>query len=361
MFLWLPTELETVRSYHISAPFDCLSFGDPKLIFSSYDDDDDSEPFKILDPHGNQVSFPLSKGVTVSGDLKLSDCFGLKRLSTLLAQAGLPITDALPMAVPFGEAVEDTEIEAFLKNEVLKIPPPPLDTLILFERFQLFLHPATPVSFGLKSEVVVTMWTNILPKFLTASFSYIAPSDISISIKTDKDWDKPLGVKGLTIKKGAAFGIVFNEEGMDVGIKADIDFRQLELINMSCAFHLVPPPVFPEAFVGHLPPLDNPALSNIIKNLIGVDIPTSLPDVLISQMGRSTLVPNPDGVDIAGTRYKEGFHLSGLLTFLGLKLEADLAIDQSGGIQCTAFFPNPIKIGSMLVITGQTVTDLDRS
>jgi hypothetical protein len=298
------------------------------LIVSTFDDD----TFRLPGAETSLFVEGVRCGTTISADLKLKGPV----LSTLGRLLDRP---TMPVKVAMGSGPKDCVATASFSKSM-----PVLPGIVVLENVNIAITSDRAIKFTGQARMLL----DGVPALSADAMMNGATK--SLTFATLEPWERPFGIKQLTINKVAlqySLGSVptyalYGE--LSIGSKPLQAFVQLTgSVPTALSFK----------YDGKL------SLLQLVDDLVGLDLPAALPDLGLSDF--SVYVVGPPGATINTVsetlRLSPGLSVNGTFNLLGLSGSLRVAIDPANGICAKGAFNGPISIGNIIRISGNTAKD----
>ncbi len=302
----LPPDWKFSRLLSLLKPLDDLKITPPKLLLSSFDDDEFQFPSlpEFSTPH--DLGRGLQEGIVLSSSLAL-DGFGLNFIAVLIGR------NELPLRLVIGDSIAESEVISDLGITIVVVPG-----VITFDEFSLVIDPS-PFSIAFSCTAKVVIFNEELPRFSTAVV--LDESSQKIVFETKQAWENPFGISGLTINQ-----VILDIETLPqrkFGVLGDVSISD-KRIRVAAQFT----EGFPSGLVGEL--IGKLSLLEIVRDLVGLTLPPII-DISVSDF-KIYIVADPLGMTIGSEHFEPGLALQGLFETFGLGMFVKIKISADNGV-----------------------------
>ena len=320
----LPPDWKFSRLLSLLKPLDDLKITPPKLLLSSFDDDEFQFPslpdFDTLPDLGRG----LQEGIVLSSTLAL-DGFGLNFIAVLIGR------NELPLSLVIGDSIAESEVISDLEITIDVVPG-----VITFDEFALVIDPS-PFSIAFSCTAKVIIFNEELPRFSTAVV--LEETRQKIVFETEEAWITPFGISGFTI----------NQVILDIETLPQRKFGVLGDVSISDKRIRVAAQITegsPSGLVGEL--IGKLSLSEIVRDLVGLTLPPII-DISVSDF-KIYIVADPLGMTIGSENFEPGLALQGLFETFGLGMFVKIKISAER-VFAEGALKDKIQLGNVFVVS----------
>jgi hypothetical protein len=321
----LPPDWKFSRLLSLLKPLDDLKITPPKLLLSSFDDDEFQ--FPSLPDFGTppDLGRGLQEGIVLSSSLAL-DGFGLNFIAVLIGR------NELPLSLVIGDSIAESEVISDLGITIAIVPG-----VITFDEFSLVIDPS-PFSIAFSCTAKVIIFNEELPRFSTAVV--LEETRQKIVFETEEAWITPFGISGFTINQ-----VILDIETLPqrkFGVLGDVSISD-KRIRVACQFTEGSPSGLVGELIGKL------SLSDIVKDLVDLTLPPII-DISISDF-KIYIVADPLGMKIGSEHFEPGLALQGLFETFGLGMFVKIKISADNGVFAKGALKDRIQLGNVFVVS----------
>ena len=321
----LPLDWKFSRLLSLLKPLNDLKITPPKLLLSSFDDDEFE--FPSLPDFGTppDLGRGLQEGIVLSSSLTL-DGFGLNFIAVLIGR------NELPLRLVIGDSIAESEVISDLGITIVVVPD-----VITFDDFSLVIDPS-PFSIAFSCTAKVVIFNEELPRFSRAVV--LEETRQKIVFETEEAWITPFGISGFTINQ-----VILDIETLPqrkFGVLGDVSISD-KRIRVAAQFT----EGSPSGLVGEL--LGKLSLSEIVRDLVRLTLPPLI-DISISDF-KIYIVADPLGMTIGSEHFEPGLSLQGLFETFGLGMFVQIKISADNGVFARGALKDKIQLGNVFVVS----------
>jgi ElaB/YqjD/DUF883 family membrane-anchored ribosome-binding protein len=321
----LPADWKFSRLLSLLKPLDDLKITPPKLLLSSFDDDEFQ--FPSLPDFGTPPGLGrgLQEGIVLSSSLAL-DGFGLNFIAVLIGR------NELPIRLVIGDSIAESEVISDLGITIVVVPG-----VITFDEFSLVIDPS-PFSIAFSCTAKVIIFNEELPRFSTAVV--LEETRQKIVFETEEAWITPFGISGFTINQ-----VILDIETLPqrkFGVLGDVSISD-KRIRVAAQFTEGSPSGLVGELIGKL------SLSEIVRDLVGLTLPPII-DISVSDF-KIYIVADPLGMTIGSEFFEPGLALQGLFETFGLGMFVKIKISADNGVFARGALKDKIQLGNVFVVS----------
>ena len=320
----LPSDWKFSGLLSLLKPLDGLKITPPKLILSSFDDDEFQ--FPSLPDFGTSpdLGSGLQEGIVLSSSLAL-DGFGLNFIAVLIGR------NELPLRLVIGDSIAESEVISDLGITIVVVP-----NVITFDKFKLVIDPS-PFSIVFSCTAKVVIFNEDLPRFSTAVV--LEETRQKIVFETEEAWITPFGISGFTINQ-----VILDIETLPqrkFGVLGDVSISD-KRIRVAAQFTEGAPSGLVGELIGKL------SLSEIVRDLVGLTLPPII-DISVSDF-KIYIVADPLGMTIGSEKFEPGLALQGLFETFGLGMFVKIEIS-ANRVFAEGALKDKIQLGNVFVVS----------
>jgi hypothetical protein len=321
----LPADWKFSRLLSLLKPLDDLKITPPKLLLSSFDDNEFQ--FPSLPDFGTPPGLGrgLQEGIVLSSSLAL-DGFGLNFIAVLIGR------NELPLRLVIGDSIAESEVISDLGITIVVVPG-----VITFDEFSLVIDPS-PFSIAFSCTAKVIIFNEELPRFSTAVV--LEETRQKIVFETEEAWITPFGISGFTINQ-----VILDIETLPqrkFGVLGDVSISD-KRIRVAAQFTEGSPSGLVGELIGKL------SLSEIVRDLVGLTLPPII-DISVSDF-KIYIVADPLGMTIGSEHFEPGLALQGLFETFGLGMFVKIKISADNGVFARGALKDKIQLGNVFVVS----------
>jgi hypothetical protein len=320
----LPPDWKFSRLLSLLKPLDDLKITPPKLLLSSFSDDEFQ--FPSLPDFGTppDLGRGMQEGIVLSSSFAL-DGFGLNFIAVLIGRS------ELPLRLVIGDSIAESKVISDLGITIVVVPG-----VITFDDFSLVIDPS-PFSIAFSCTAKVIIFNEELPRFSTAVV--LEENRQKIVFETEESWITPFGISGFTINQ-----VILDIETLPqrkFGVLGDITISD-KRIRVAAQFT----EGFPSGLVGEL--IGKLSLSEIVRDLVGLTLPPII-DISVSDF-KIYIVADPLGMTIGSEKFEPGLALQGLFETFGLGMFVKIEIS-ANRVFARGALKDKIQLGNVFVVS----------
>jgi hypothetical protein len=321
----LPPDWKFSRLLPLLKPLDDLKITLPKLLLSSFSDDEFQFPSLLDFVNPPDLGRGLQEGIVLSSSLSL-DGFGLNFIAVLIGR------NELPLSLVVGDSISGSEVISNLGITIVVVPG-----VITFDEFSLVIDPS-PFSIAFSCTAKVIIFNEELPRFSTAVV--LEETRQKIVFETEEAWITPFGISGFTINQ-----VILDIETLPqrkFGILGDVSISD-KRIRVAAQFTEGSPSGLVGELIGKL------SLSEIVRDLVGLSLPPLI-DISISNF-KIYIVADPLGMTIGSEHFEPGLALQGLFETFGLGMFVKIKISADSGVFAKGALNDKFQLGDIFVVS----------